>query len=57
MRAEQPTRIILDAYPADAFAGAGRQIVPTADRQRATVQVKVRITDRDPDPVPARPGV
>ena len=44
---EQPTRIVLDAYPSAAFAGVVRQIVPTADRQRATVQVKVAITDRD----------
>lgn len=43
----QPTRIVLDAYPTAAFGGRVRQIVPTADRQRATVQVKVGITDRD----------
>jgi hypothetical protein len=29
-----------------------RQVVPTADRQRATVQVKVRIDDRDPRILP-----
>ena len=29
-----------------------RQVVPTADRQRATVQVKVAITDRDPRILP-----
>lgn len=40
-------RITLDAYPDTAFRGAVRQVVPTADRQRATVQVKVSITDRD----------
>ncbi|MDZ4674200.1 MAG: efflux RND transporter periplasmic adaptor subunit [Gemmatimonadota bacterium] len=44
---QQPTRIVLDAYPSAAFAGTVRQIVPTADRQRATVQVKVAISDRD----------
>ena len=38
---------MLDAYPADRFDGEVRQIVPTADRQRATVQVKVSILDRD----------
>lgn len=48
----QPARIILDAYPQDAFAGRVRQIVPTADRARATVQVKVSITDRDPRILP-----
>jgi len=49
---EQPTRITLDAYPSVTFAGQVRQIVPTADRQRATVQVKVAITDRDPRILP-----
>ncbi|MCI0434472.1 MAG: efflux RND transporter periplasmic adaptor subunit [Gemmatimonadetes bacterium] len=44
---KQPARIVLDAYPSVAFEGAVRQIVPTADRQRATVQVKVSITDKD----------
>lgn len=44
----QPARITLDAYPDTAFRGAVRQVVPTADRQRATVQVKVAIVDRDP---------
>ena len=44
----QETRIILDAYPDTSFAGEVRQIVPTADRQRATVQVKVSILERDP---------
>jgi hypothetical protein len=29
-----------------------RQVVPTADRQRATVQVKVAIVDRDPRILP-----
>ncbi|MEO8450306.1 MAG: efflux RND transporter periplasmic adaptor subunit [Gemmatimonadota bacterium] len=48
----QPTRIVLEAYPTAAFAGKVRQIVPTADRQRATVQVKVGITDRDPRILP-----
>ena len=43
----QAARITLDAYPDTAFRGSVRQIVPTADRQRATVQVKVAITDRD----------
>ncbi len=43
----QESRITLDAYPDTAFRGAVRQVVPTADRQRATVQVKVSITDRD----------
>jgi len=48
----QASRITLDAYPDTSFAGRVRQVVPTADRQRATVQVKVSITDRDPRILP-----
>ncbi len=47
IRGGQETRITLDAYPDTSFRGVVRQVVPTADRQRATVQVKVAITDRD----------
>ena len=52
VRHDQPTRITLDAYPDTSFEGAVRQVVPTADRQRATVQVKVAIVDRDPRILP-----
>ncbi len=48
----QPCRITLDAYPDTSFAGRVRQVVPTADRQKATVQVKVSILDRDPRILP-----
>ena len=47
-----PAKITLDAYPDTAFRGEVRQVVPTADRQRATVQVKVNILDRDPRILP-----
>lgn len=43
MRAE----ITLDAYPNDRYPGRARQIVPTADRQKATVQVKVSFDSLD----------
>jgi HlyD family secretion protein len=52
VRHEQPARITLDAYPDTSFRGSVRQVVPTADRQRATVQVKVSILDRDPRILP-----
>lgn len=52
VRNGQPSRITLDAYPQTTFGGRVRQIVPTADRQRATVLVKVSILDRDPRILP-----
>ena len=48
----QQARITLDAYPDTSFRGEVRQVVPTADRQRATVQVKVSILDHDPRILP-----
>lgn len=48
----QAARITLDAYPDTSFVGRVRQVVPTADRQRATVEVKVSIVDRDPRILP-----
>jgi RND family efflux transporter MFP subunit len=52
VRNGQPARITLDAYPDTSFSGSVRQVVPTADRQKATVQVKVAILDRDPRILP-----
>ena len=52
LRGGQAARITLDAYPDTSFRGRVRQVVPTADRQRATVQVKVSIVDRDPRILP-----
>ena len=52
VRNGQAARITLDAYPDTSFAGLARQVVPTADRQKATVQVKVAILDRDPRILP-----
>jgi HlyD family secretion protein len=49
---KQQARITLDAYPDTSFRGEVRQVVPTADRQRATVQVKVSIVDHDPRILP-----
>ena len=48
----QTCRITLDAYPDTSFSGGVRQVVPTADRQKATVQVKVSILDHDPRILP-----
>jgi RND family efflux transporter MFP subunit len=48
----QDARVTLDAYSDTSFTGRVRQVVPTADRQKATVLVKVAILDRDPRILP-----
>jgi len=48
----QAASVTLDAYPDTSFRAQVRQIVPTADRQKATVLVKVSILDRDPRILP-----
>jgi RND family efflux transporter MFP subunit len=44
---DQPCVIQLDALPDVRYRGAVDQIVPTVDRTKATVMVKVRFLDRD----------
>jgi RND family efflux transporter MFP subunit len=43
----QPCEILLDALPTSRFRGAVHTAVPTADRSKATVMVKVGFLDRD----------
>ena len=43
----QPAEITLDAVPDKTYHGRLRQIVPAADRQKATVRVKVAFLDGD----------
>lgn len=43
----QKARITVDAYPDRRWAGSIYQIAPEADRQKATVQVKVKVADPD----------
>lgn len=43
----QPAEISLDAAPDKTYHGFLRQIVPAADRQKATVRVKVAFVDAD----------
>lgn len=45
--AGQPAEVTLDARPDRKYRGEVRQIVPTADRQKGIVQVKVRLLDPD----------
>ena len=44
--------ITLDALPGEKLSGEVRKIVPTADRQKATVKVKVRFNEIDPRILP-----
>jgi HlyD family secretion protein len=44
---DQPAEITLDAVPDKVYQGRLRQIVPAADRQKATVRVKVAFLDPD----------
>lgn len=48
----QPAEVVLDAYPAERFPGHVRQVLPTADRQKATVLVRVGIDSADPRILP-----
>ena len=52
MKLGQPCEIQLDAIPETRFRGAVHMIVPTADRSKATVMVKVRFIDKDPRILP-----
>lgn len=48
----QPCEIQMDALPDDRFRGAVHMIVPTADRTKASVLVKVKFLDPDPRILP-----
>ncbi|MEW5944280.1 MAG: efflux RND transporter periplasmic adaptor subunit [Pseudomonadota bacterium] len=43
----QPCEIQLDAIPEERFRGVVQSIVPTVDRSKATVMVKIRFVDQD----------
>ena len=48
----QPCEIQLDAFPDRRLRGVVSRTVPTVDRSKASVLVKVRFLDRDPDVLP-----
>uniref|UniRef100_A0A7C4EKJ1 Efflux RND transporter periplasmic adaptor subunit n=1 Tax=Fundidesulfovibrio putealis TaxID=270496 RepID=A0A7C4EKJ1_9BACT len=48
----QPVEIMLDAFGEERFPGYVHMIVPTADKTKATVMVKVRFARRDPRVLP-----
>lgn len=47
--AEQPAEVSVEAFPDRRYQAVLRQVLPTADRTKATVQVKVTIRDKDKD--------
>lgn len=47
IKPDQPCEIVLDAYPTERYQGFVGKIVPTADRAKATVMVKVRFRSYD----------
>ena len=52
VRAGQPCEILLDALPEKRFRAELHTVVPTADRSKGSVMVKVRFLDRDPRILP-----
>jgi len=48
----QPAEVALDAYPDKPYSARLRQIVPTADRQKGSVKVKIEIPDKDAKVLP-----
>jgi RND family efflux transporter MFP subunit len=45
----QPAEVTVEAFPDRRYRAVMRQVIPTADRTKATVQVKVTILDKDKD--------
>ncbi|MCM2257623.1 MAG: efflux RND transporter periplasmic adaptor subunit [Vicinamibacteria bacterium] len=45
----QPAEVTVEAFPDRRYKAVLRQVIPTADRTKATVQVKVTILDKDKD--------
>jgi RND family efflux transporter MFP subunit len=48
----QPAEVTVEAIPDKRYRAVLRQVIPTADRTKATVQVKVTILDKDKDMKP-----
>lgn len=47
VRLGAPADVFLDAFPDDRYEGVVDRIWPTADRQKATVEVRVKLSKRD----------
>jgi multidrug efflux pump subunit AcrA (membrane-fusion protein) len=48
----QPVRVALNAYPDDPLPAEVIAIIPTADRNKATVRVRIRLLGSDPRLLP-----
>jgi RND family efflux transporter MFP subunit len=46
---DQPAEVTVEAFPDRKYRAILRQVIPTADRTKATVQVKVTILEKDKD--------
>jgi len=49
LQPDQPAEVSVEAFPDRSYRAVLRQIIPTADRTKATVMVKVTILDEDRD--------
>ena len=49
LRSGQPAEVTVEAFPDRRYKAVLRQVIPTADRTKATVLVKVTILDKDKD--------
>jgi RND family efflux transporter MFP subunit len=47
LQADQPAEVTVEAFPDRRYHAVLRQVIPTADRTKATVMVKVTILDKD----------
>ena len=52
IKVDQPCEILLEAFPELRLAGVVSRMVPTIDRAKATLLVKVKFLDRDPRVLP-----
>jgi len=44
---QQPAEVVVEAFPDRTYHAVLRQVIPTADRTKATVMVKVTLLDKD----------
>jgi HlyD family secretion protein len=49
LQRNQPAQVSLDAIPDRTYRAVLRQVIPTADRTKATITVKVRLLEKDED--------